>query len=66
LFVLCYMFQVMATVQEVITQKLTKEFEVGKSFYYIRVIELVFNKNACKTSVHERKLRSDIVNCSHL
>lgn len=32
MFVLCYMFQVMATVQDVITQKLTKEFEVGKIF----------------------------------
>lgn len=46
-------FQVMATVQEVITQKLNKEFEVGKNFCYTRVNELVLNKNACKTDVHQ-------------
>ena len=43
----------MATVQEVITQKLNKEFEVGKYFCYTRVHELLLNKNACKTNVHQ-------------
>lgn len=50
----------MATVQEVITQKLNKEFEVGKNFGHTRVNELLLNKNACKTDVHQWNLRSDI------